>query len=532
MRDKDGAMGRTTIVGGQVLILLAIGGCGGGESGGGALTYTPGVYPPSATLAARCENPRRGTDPRTGERWPDRAGSALHEKHFLRSWTNELYLWFNEVPDRDPANTGGSNGGVKEYFAQLKTTGLTGSGRPRDNFHFTYDTEEYRRLSEAGLVLGYGISWKVVNPVPPREIVVEYVQAGSPAAAGGIERGDTLLKVDGINVVTNNTQVGVNTFARAAFEPDAGSSHAFEFIRRGSTDTTGVRLTAAQVAMDAVPLVDVLEVGRNVGYLLFNDHSAIAEAQLFHAVGYLADAQVDELVLDLRYNGGGFLDIASELAYMIAGPAATAGRTFERLQFNSKYPTHHPLTGAPLAPLPFHATARNFSMAAGTPLPTLNLDRVYVLTSPLTCSASESLINGLRGIGIQVVQVGDTTCGKPYGFYPADNCGTTYFSIQFRGVNDLDFGDYVEGFSPSRFTGEPMANLPGCPAADDLTQLLGDPAERQLATALAHLQDGTCLPVPPGKLQLPKAELMPDDGAIAVRPPRRSPWRDNRILRP
>ncbi len=526
-------MRRTTIVGGQLLLLLAIAACGGGDSGGGSLVYAPGVYPPSASLAARCESPRRGIDPWSGTAWPDRLGSALHEKHFLRSWTNELYLWFDEVADRDPANTGGADGGVKDYFALLKTTGLTSTGRPKDNFHFTWSTEEYRQQSLAGVVLGYGISWKVVNAVPPREIVVEYVQAGSEAAAKGIERGDTLLRVDGINVVTNNTQSGVNVFVEGAFEPDEDTTHAFEFRDRGSTSVTTLSLTAGRIAFDAVPLVDVFQVGaKDVGYLVFNDHSALAEGQLFDAVDYLAGEQVDELVLDLRYNGGGFLDIASELAYMIAGPAVTAGRTFERLQFSSKYPTHHPLTGAPLVPLPFHATTRDFSMDPGTPLPALNLGRVYVLTSLLTCSASESLINALRGIGIQVVQIGGDTCGKPYGFYPADNCGTTYFSIQFRGVNDLDFGDYVEGFSATRTGGDPMANLPGCPAADDLTHLLGDPAERQLATALGHLQDGTCLPVAPGKMQLPPAALTPDDGAIAVRAPRRQPWRDNRILRP
>ncbi len=531
MRAKEDVMRRTTIVGGKLLLLLAIAGCGGGDSGGGgALAYAPGVYPPSATLAARCENPRRGTDPWTGKPWPDRPGSALHEKHFLRSWTNELYLWFNEVADRDPANTSG----VKDYFALLKTSGLTSTGRPRDSFHFTLDTDEYRLLSQGGVQLGYGISWTVVRSLPPREIVVEYVQAGSEAAAKGIERGDMLLRVDGINVVSNSTQAGVDIFFEGAFEPEEDSIHSFEFRDRGSTSVTATTLTAGQVAMDAVPLVDVLQVGdKDIGYLVFNDHSAIAETQLFDAVDYLADAQVDELVLDLRYNGGGFLDIASELAYMIAGSTLTRDRTFERLEFNSKHPTHHPLTGATLQPMPFHPITRGYSMSPGTPLPTLELDRVFVLTSTLTCSASESLINGLRGVGIQVVQIGGDTCGKPYGFYPADNCGTTYFSIQFRGVNDLDFGDYLEGFSATRTSGDPMANLPGCPAADDLTHLLGDPAEQQLATALTYLEDGTCLPVPQGKLlQLPQAELTPDDGSIAVRLPRRSPWRDNRILRP
>jgi C-terminal processing protease CtpA/Prc len=528
-------MRRIAIVGGKLLLLVAVASCGGGSGGGGgpAISYAPGVFPASSTFAARCENPRSGLDPwNNNAPWPDRPGTALHEKHFLRSWTNELYLWFNEVADRDPLNTGGAGGGVKDYFALLKTAGLSSTGRPKDNFHFTYDTDEYRQLAESGAMLGYGISWKVVSPAPPRAILVEYVQAGSPAANLGVQRGDTLLRVDGINVVTNNTQSGVNAFVEGAFEPDAGSTHVFEFRQRGSTTITSGSLAADKIAFSAVPLVDVLTIGATeVGYLVFNDHSAIAEEQLLHAVEYLADQQIDELVLDLRYNGGGFLDIASELAYMIAGPAATTGRTFERLQFSSRYPTHHPLTGQPLAPVPFHATTQDFSVDPGLPLPSLDLDRVYVLTSDLTCSASESLINGLRGIGIQVVQVGGDTCGKPYGFYPWDNCGTTYFSIQFRGVNDANFGDYSDGFSTTRTTGEPLANLPGCPATDDLTRELGDPAERQLATALTHLDTGTCLPVPSGKLRQHSAALSPDDGSIVVRQPSRTPWRDNRIVR-
>ena len=74
-------------------------------------------------------------------------------------------------------------------------------------------------------------------------------------------------------------------------------------------------------------------------------------------------------------------------------------------------------------------------MAQGEPLPTLDLDRVFVLTGPGTCSASEAIINGLRGIDVEVILIGETTCGKPHGFYPADNCGTTYFTVQFEIVN-------------------------------------------------------------------------------------------------
>ena len=180
--------------------------------------------------------------------------------------------------------------------------------------------------------------------------------------------------------------------------------------------------------------------------------------------------------------------------------------------------------------MPFHATGQKFSVPTGTSLPTLDLERVFVLTSSYTCSASESIINGLRGVGIDVIQIGGNTCGKPYGFYPEDNCGTTYFSIQFRGVNELGFGEYAEGFSATRTLGDPQANLPGCGASDDLSRELGDPAEGQLQAALTRLNTGACPAPPPGGFLEPhQAELYPDGGAL--RKPPRLPWKDNRILR-
>ena len=92
------------------------------------------------------------------------------------------------------------------------------------------------------------------------------------------------------------------------------------------------------------------------------------------------------------------------------------------------------------------------------------------------CSASESVVNSLRGVGVAVNLIGDTTCGKPYGFYPEDNCGTTYFAIQFQGVNAQNFGDYSDGFSPSSSVSAAGASVPGCSVADDFGHALGDPA--------------------------------------------------------
>jgi hypothetical protein len=86
---------------------------------------------------------------------------------------------------------------------------------------------------------------------------------------------------------------------------------------------------------------------------------------------------------------------------------------------------------------------------------------------------------------VQVYQIGSTTCGKPYGFYPADNCGTTYFSIQFRGENNAGFGDYTDGFSPANTGSGAGTLLPGCSVADDFNHELGDPAESRIAAALS-----------------------------------------------
>ena len=114
-------------------------------------------------------------------------------------------------------------------------------------------------------------------------------------------------------------------------------------------------------------------------------------------------------------------------------------------------------------------------------LPYLDLPRLFVLTSPSTCSASELIINSLRGIDIEVILVGSTTCGKYHGFVSTDNCGTTYSTIQLRIVNNKGIADYDDGF------------LPTCSVADnDYDHQLGDPEESLLKTALVYQADDAC----------------------------------------
>jgi len=464
---------------------------------GGNNDEVPNEIAPSSAYASRCEAPRSGTS--------DVKGSQLDEKLWVRSWINDLYLWYREVPRADPKMFTTTI----DYFDVLKTGVVTNSGKPKDQFHFTYKTSDWIALSQSGVEASYGAQWVLLASRPPRKLVVAYTEAGSPAAAAGIDRGTQVVTVDGADLQGSND---VDTLNNGLFPTGPNQMHTFGIIDPGGTTPRNVTLTSATVA--TIPVKNVITLpapNDKVGYMLFNDHIATAEKGLMDAVNQLKTAGITDLVLDMRYNGGGYLAIASQLAYMIAGAAPTAGKTFEREMFNDKYTTTDPF-GDPLTPTPFYTeTLRGFPLPEGQALPTLDLRRVFVLTSSGTCSASEAVMNGLAGVDVEVIQIGNTTCGKPYGFFPQDNCSTTFFAIQFQGVNQKNFGDYADGFVPGGV-------FRGCTVADDFTHRLGDPAEARLAAALGYRANQTC-PTSRGS----EAEL--SDGMVL-----KSVWRQNRIM--
>lgn len=454
------------------VVLTACGGEGGGSDGGPqsvSTVWQSGVFKPAGDFADRCQIPRSGTDPATGEPYPDRLGTGLDERNFLRSWSNDTYLWYDEIVDVNPANYG-----ILEYFDILKTEALTPSGNPKDRYHFYMPTEEYQALAQSGVSVGYGATWSMIQAQPPRNLVIAYVEPNSPAAAANLLRGSRVLSIDGEDLIYGND---VDTLNAGLSPSSAGESHIFRLSEPGGAIRT-VTLSSANVTTVPVAVTKTVANGE-VGYLLFNDHIATAEAGLKNAIETLQAQNIQDLVLDVRYNGGGYLAIASQLAYMIAGPTRINTREFETLTFNDKHASDN-------RPTPFHSESLGFSLAEGQPLPTLNLPRVFVLTGPDTCSASESIINGLRGVDLEVIQIGATTCGKPYGFYPADNCGTTYFTIQFKGENAKGFGDYPDGFSAQNAAGDTGVRIPGCDVGDDFTSALGDPSEGRLAAALHY----------------------------------------------
>jgi len=522
------------------LALAALGACGGGDpssSAAGASSssagdgWVPGVYAPESQYAARCQNPRTGTDPTTGQPYPDVQGSTLDENFWLRSWTNDLYLWYDEVPDIDP----GTYSTATDYFDVLKTSALDALGNPKDRFHFTESTSQWEQFSQSGVDIGYGLTWSLVSSTPPRQVYAAFVWPGYSAASAGIARGWQVMQIDGVDMVNADDSASVDTLNQGLSPTSAGETHQFTFLNPETNVQQTVTLQAATVNETPVPVVTTFPSSGGtagpVGYILFNDVIATSEQELINAIDQLRSAGVSDLILDLRYNGGGYLDIASELDYMIAGPAPTAGTYFEKVAFNSKHPTTNPVTGDAITPTPFHSTTQGFSAASGAALPYLGLPRVFVLTGPDTCSASEAIVNGLEGVGVEVIQIGSTTCGKPYGFYPQDNCGTTYFAIEFQGDNFAGFGNYPDGFTPQNSSIasklDPQAVLPGCAVADDFTHALGDASEGRAAAALAYITGGAASCPAASGVEPPPA-MNAFGRQLAVH---RAPWHTMRILR-
>lgn len=518
-----------------IAVLSACGGSGGGDEKKTPITVTDSPIAASSLSAQQCatDNPLRGDAVE-----PTSAGSLTTEKAWIRSYINEAYLWYDQVPTvnaTDPAYSGSMTSidtyGVplplSNYFEALKTTSTTASGALTDKFSFTYPTKAWADLSQSGITAGYGIEWSRGSDVLPRSWWIGMVQSGSPAANAGLKRGDTLTTVDGIDFVNANDDASIAAINNALL-PSGTSTHTFTFTRAGSPIT--LALTAStNVIVDPVPVATVINhSGANVGYLQFTDHIASSEAKLIAAINNFKNQSVTDLVLDMRYNGGGYLFLASELAYMIAGPTHTSGKYFEKLVYNAKRSSDNTN-----APTPFYNTScilnSNYECDDQQPLPTLNLNRVFVITQGATCSASESIINSLRGIDVEVILIGGTTCGKPYGFHPKDNCGVSYMAMEFKGVNSKGFGDYSDGFTPVT-SGTSDTNLIGCPQNDDPDHNLGDASERMLATALQRMNLGTCMPK--SGMMAPTALAMRQPNARAVGNSLQSQLRQNRMLLP
>ena len=305
--------------------------------------------------------------------------------------------------------------------------------------------------------MGFGFSSDSTSD--PSAYIVRYVFSDSAAEQAGLSRGDRLTNINDFSIAQIRDQELSN---EDIFGPkEEGFSINVTFEKPNGT-VVETQMSKIEVSTNTVFATQVFSsnVGQ-VGYLSFqNGFIEPSNEELRIAFAQLASEQVNELIIDLRYNGGGRLSVAGNLASYIVSNAAV-GDIFTGLEYNDKN------------------SNRNSSVRFSKKANALNLSRVVVLTTDNTCSASESIINGLAP-HMEVVSIGSTTCGKPVGQMPDEYCDMVLSAINFRAVNSIGQGEYFDGLAPT------------CDVQDEIVADWGSLQDPVFAEAVSYLNTGSC----------------------------------------
>jgi C-terminal processing protease CtpA/Prc len=380
----------------------------------------------------------------------------LDAEHFVYQVMRDYYLHYDEVPTLDPA----------AFASPQAVLDACVVGAPRDRWSYLTDTAAFDVFFSEGEYLGYGFTTSLDDA---GWVCIALVQPGSPAALAGAQRGDRILAIDGLDF---SPPVDAAAY-RTALGPDQVGYEA-DFTLDDGGGARSVSITKAIVTISPVPSFDIIDNdGTPVGYLVFTDFIATSSAQLDTAVAAFSAANVRNLVVDLRYNRGGRLDIATHAASLLHNGStsplvaadllalASSDQVFCVVRYND--------TG-------WH---RNTTYYFETLATRLDPERIVFLTSGSTASAAELLINCLAPYR-SVTIIGETTHGKPVGMsrFDHEDSGLTLLPLTCALTNVLGDGDYYAGIPADLVR------------SDDLDHALGDPAESLLAEALSYLDTG------------------------------------------
>ena len=370
--------------------------------------------------------------------------STVGQNQFVRSVLREYYYWYRELPDPDPAS-------FPSPEAYLEAVRL----RPQDaSFSYISSEAESDAFFSDSQYGGLGFRSHLVAA---DELRLAEVFPGSPAAAAGLERNHRILEIDGRSVAELQAAGALG----AAFGPDTLGHVVRLRVEAPDGAVSDVTLAKATVTIPTVAVTRTFDVdGRRVGYVLFHNFVQPSVAALDAAFAQLASDGATDLVLDLRYNGGGLVSVAQHLADLIGG-TRTNGQLLARYVHNDLQASRN--------------TSLYFSSVPGA----LSAPRLVVITTGASASASELVINALRPY-LPVAIVGSNTYGKPVGQYGFRFCGKIAWPVAFSIRNAADQGDYFGGLAPD------------CAAPDDLGYLLGDPREGSLSEALQYAATGAC----------------------------------------
>ena len=404
----------------------------------------------------------------------------LDIQDFIWKGLNQYYLWQADVPnladDRFPTQ------------AELNTF-LKGYPVPEDLFdalrvdktidRFSWIVSDYLELEGAlqGTTkndgVDFGLSYK---PGSTTEIFgyVRYIIANSDASTKSIKRGDLFTAVNGTQLTISNYQ---SLLAAENYTLNLADYNGSTIVANGKS----VALTKTVLSENPILINKVITSGSHkIGYLMYNGFYANYDTQLNDAFASLKSQGVTDLVLDLRYNGGGSVQTATRLASMITGQFT--GQVFAKQQWNAKINAYFEAENPT-------ALINSFTDKIGTTaINSLNMTKIYILTTKSTASASELVINGLKP-HITVVQIGDITTGKNVGsvtLYDSPTFGTENRNpnhryamqpIVLKIVNSDGFGDYYNGLTPTYALKETLSTL----------GVLGDTTEPLLSTAIGKI---------------------------------------------
>lgn len=368
----------------------------------------------------------------------------------------EIYLWNSSLPSLSSFNPT-SYKDANSVMTQVRTYSplLNGSNEDRWSFALTKAAwDAYAAGSDSDIGLEYMF-------LSSSDLRVKFVYPSSPAGLAGVKRGWKVLTINGVQGTNSNTQSLNTELAKStlnlAFEKPDGTRVA-------------LTLTAKTFTQDYILNQQVFTVNnKKVGYFVFDsflgDNSGEATKTLLNTLfTYFKQQNITDLIVDLRYNGGGYGVVSEHLANLIA-PTSAIGKVFVKTEHNAAFTQYNDMSY-------FKAVANS-----------LNLSTVTFITTSGTASASEELINGLRPV-MNVKLIGGTTHGKPVGYYAIPTMDYYAFPVAFRNMNSVGYSDFFAGFTPDKIQ------------TDDVSHDLGDPAELCLSTALAYYQTGILASIP------------------------------------
>jgi carboxyl-terminal processing protease len=381
---------------------------------------------------------------------PDSSLTPAMARDSLYYILKEFYFWYNMPEANSVTSTTKDN--YKDPYELLEAMRY----KTLDRWSFVADYDEFMAEMQ-GTFVGHGFRIGVDFNDKARIVLI---YKNSPLYANGVRRGWIVKTINGTDPAPILLAGDPVAYGKLIGPGTPGITNIFVFTKPDGTDVT-ISSSKSQFTLNTVLACDTLHLSSGVaGHLVFESFITPSSAELAEAFSLFKTYGIKDLVLDLRYNSGGYLNIAQTLASYIAGDSKQ-GSAFAKLKYNDKHQAEN-------YTFPFIKTAYS-----------LELPRIVVITTRSTASASEAVINGLRPF-VNVVTIGDTTNGKPTGMngWPV---GNKYYMwpVTFKMVNSNDQGEYFLGILPAKL-------LP-----DDITHDFSDRQELCLKEAIHYLQTGS-----------------------------------------